>query len=108
MDVVTIALSRKPKISGEKYLDVGDKRIQWGRGGGGTGNPTITFPVPFKDTAYCFTLTFATANTSNLYGAVVTSKTATSCVLCKRFESGGASGGSTGEGLEWIAIGLKP
>jgi len=86
------------------WYDVGSVRTQFGQGGGGSSSPTITFPAPFKDTTFSFNAMFNNGSTANTYNVMQTGKTVQSVSLNKKFQGGGA----TGEGLDWIAIGLKP
>lgn len=90
--------------SASKYIDIGNVRIQWGRGGSGSSSPTITFPAPFKDTTYSFVAMFGNGAASSQFTVNQVSKTVSSISLVKAF----SGGGSTGESLDWQAIGLKP
>ena len=92
-------------VSSSKYIDIGTIRIQWGRGGSGSSSPTITFPVPFKDTTYSFVAMMGSGAASSGFRVTQTgTRTVSSIALTKAFDGGG----STGESVDWKAIGLKP
>ncbi len=83
------------------YLDLGDMRIQQGRGVTSGGNQTITYPAPFADTSYSLTVTPASAGSDfTSYSA----DTATGATI----HTWNDAGNPVDLSYSWIAIGAKP
>ncbi len=83
------------------YLDLGDMRIQQGRGVTSGGNQTIAYPAPFADTTYALTVTPATAAAGfTSYSA----DTATGATI----HTWNDAGNPIDLSYSWIAIGAKP
>jgi hypothetical protein len=92
------------------YLDIGNKRIQWGRVATNTEYNTVTFPQPFKDNEYSFNATIESNSTTQVFSITHINRTTTQIGTRKRYvQSNGNSGGqATSENFDWIAVGDKP
>ena len=91
-----------------KFVDIGNVRIQWGVRASGLGNRTVTLPAPFANTNYTVTANTdsATSDPPQLSRVIlVGGKTTTS------FKGRAVKGTDDGDSdfqFQWIAIGQKP
>ena len=94
------------------YMDIGEMRIQWGRGFPSSGILNITFPAAFADTSYSIVSSVNNLIVSNnapdaLIAVGFGNLTTTGAVAESAFTTGGATAPSGSE-IFWQAIGLRP